>query len=312
MLPQVSSISKQFGQAVQCLICTRPKIVWDPWEKYYTPVTFDTKLMFSWAPLIRELDLDVSRSSPAGLPAFAALSQLTCLRLRGRLQTGCAYYPIDPLLQQCSHLQTLSCDSGLVPTVYPPSLQRLKLSLSHTKPAGSHSLASAAAADSLVLRMSQASHLQHLTLDLSEWGVLPSRQQLPKLQCLTVTLHLTEQNKYLDLSWLRAQPCQELWVNAAIVFLPSNSKTRADVVEQLQQVEMQHCHLDFGQELLTRCQAAWQHVRAAERMAVTIGSFNAFCICHQALNSISSLAVWISASTQTSAGKPCWKQAAAW
>ena len=271
MLPQVSSINNQFGQAVQYLICTRPKVVWDDMEGYRFPVTFHTKLMLSWAPLIRELDLLVSQISPAGLPAFVALSQLTSLKLRGWLWTGCAYTPIDPLLQQCSHLQTLSSDNGLVPTVYPPSLQRLKLIMPRYQPDNPHCLTSAAVADNLVLQISQASRLQYLTLDLGKWGVLPSVQQLPRLQRLNVSFSLAE-NKYMDLSWLRAQPCQELWVHVGISF--GHSRTRADVIAQLQQVEMQHCHLEFGQKILMLRQAAWQHVRAAGRMLVTVDSLN--------------------------------------
>lgn len=265
----MSTINRQFSQAVQRLIQICPSLYIHGGESS-RPVNCHSNLMLSWAPTITELHLatEIHALSPIGLPAFAAASQLTDLKLW--VAKPFAYNYADALLQRCTCLLSLSCYMYLEPTVFPASLQRLEIYMPYSGSLGNfHMLATSAASDAFILLLAQAPHLQHLTLQLRDWGVLPSLKQLPILQHLTVSFSLEKRETGMDLSWLKAQPCRELWVHVYIGSVPVR-QLEVEVADQLLQVPMHKCRLTRGGWIVPPQQEYWQHVSASQRMILYI------------------------------------------
>ena len=269
LLLQLSIVSHSFRQAVQNIIRTHSGLLVGPDAEYTSPVTFDSRLMLSWAPFITGLGVYMSAVATAGLPDFAALAQLTHLQLIG--WDVAAYAHADLMLQKCTHLRMLSCTGWLVPTIFPPSLLGLQLVLSH-KHEPSPWLASNQAALGFILRLARLPQLQHLTLIVNLGATLPSfgSQQLPALQRPTSGYDLAG-GSLMDLNGLVAQPCSGARVRVESGICMVHQQI---IAQALQLMRMQHVHLEVQTSFSPNQQHLWQSVRAVHRMTLTIGGLD--------------------------------------
>ena len=221
----------------------------------------------SWAPHIKSLRVNTSASR--GLLEFAALAQLQVLKLAVWNIVNCARG--DALLRECQQLQELSYEGYLLPTAYPPSLQKLTLDLSrHSENYEQYASEDPGhLSDGIMLRLASLPDLQHLTLLLGyRTDLLPSvaAQRLPTLHCLRVQFDLMQSKHYgLDIRWLAAQPCKELWVHVS--GHESAHAHMAAILHSFRQMRMQHFHLAvFSSSRMMY----WSIVRAAQRVTLTL------------------------------------------
>ena len=260
LLLQLSIVSRRFGQAVLDIVRTQPALLigWRP---------LNSRLILGWAPFITKLMLDIN-TDIADLLGFLALSPLTCLELRAGSGDGVYCANADFLPEECKHLQELNCTGGVVPNLFPRSLQRLQLHLDHAYDDSEDGWSLPGTASfGLILRLKRLPFLQYLTLNVNIYGQLPHEDapQLPMLQRLTVGLSLNMRESDLDFRWVKAQPCQELWVYVDIGY---RLEGWPKVADQLQQLNLHRLYLDVR----PRCvhQLDWQQLSAVQRGGLTI------------------------------------------
>ena len=221
--------------------------------------------MLGWAPDIKTLSIGRTTLASPGLAAFAAAAtQLTALALDGNDFAACTR--ADLMLQECHALQVLKCTCLCVPTVYPEGIQTLCLDLHKASSIGLCMSQAGGLTDALMLRLASLRHLSDLTLHLGDTATLPTSGHVCALQRLTVSLDVAERRE-VDLSWLQAQPHQELRVH---VSMAANADVQRAVSEQLQGMQLHDLGLAFWGPMELEYQQIWKPITVTGRVKLTL------------------------------------------
>ena len=216
-------------------------------------------LMLGWAPGVRCIGAWQSTlCSPKFAEFTAAATQLTTLYLTGSDIMSSAR--ADKVLQGCHSLQQLVCRWRCVPTWYPQSIQDLSLELDPMCQALSELPNAGHFVDALVLRLARLQYLRRLTLHLGDTALLPTAARVPELQRLSVSFSVAKRREP-DLSWLQAQPHQELCVHVSI---EGNVAMQRAASQQLQGMQLHDLGLAFLGPCKVSYQRIWQPVTAGK------------------------------------------------
>ena len=216
-------------------------------------------LVMSWAHNVHTLAMDSRILAVSGHADFLArASRLHTVIVRCRNASASA--ELDSLLSTCPDLGRMECCGHYMPRTFPPALQTLRVD--------ARSWRSDQQARELIARLDRcAVQLQFLHIRLDSSLVLASPIVLPMLQELRISF-VVQPQRPPDLSWLRAQPCMRLGIRVDMP--PCSTAHQAQIVRQIQQLQVDHLFLEFLTPFSPAMQAIWQPLTTCQQIFITI------------------------------------------
>ena len=200
-------------------------------------VQLDTKLVLSWAPQFRRLDVGHNVSIP-GLAGFVAAA--TALK---EVELQCAdegqAAEADVVFSESKSIQSMHISGARLPCILPLGLCRLVLCLDpFDEPGTRDHMAERVMVHAMLCRLMRLPCLETLVLDMVDVTQLHSSAKLRCLGELRIVMWISGgYGGCYNLSWLKQQACVEL--NLVIHINSAELQQQSKLLDELQRLELE-------------------------------------------------------------------------
>ena len=259
VIAQVSSTCKKLAAAAAELLLL-PSVPGISLAYSPVPPRLLSHLLLRWAPRPRGLELDSNFLFQPGYEAFVAsagrLQEVHVLRSAWSSNMACVLSTMPSVVRiVCHDPYTYG-----MPASFPPALRELYVDFSFC-PHGHQS------AQRLITSLGACRvHLRTLELILGSRPLMAGTTVLPKLQKLSISF--TVQATSADLTWLRTQPCEELYLTVTI--RSQDHLQQAQAVQQIQHLQVTSLSLIVQTAFSAVLQNIWGQLSLCRTVSIDI------------------------------------------
>lgn len=239
-------------------------------ESSALPTRMDTALLLDWAAACTDLCLSNDACKLPGLQSFAGQASLTELRIS--CEDMLAVAKADAVLAVAQQLEVLDCRGWYNPSSLPNrSLTELHVDLSSWVYNSGQTQAPGEHLPALLYRLAHLQGLQNLYLGLGNCFVLPQPERPLKLTYLDISFdlqHDLQLGARLDLSWLKAQPAEQLSLYVSIY--TGSTAAHSSLAERLQQLDVHELTLRYYCAVPADAQEQWTQVVVQEECTIVL------------------------------------------